>query len=399
MFVQADPRYTPQTLAASQYSPGGTYSMSPVYTSIDPNKPAQQAASGQGSGPNLLDLVSTPEKANSATGGTGILGNVTSAINQAGTSLGFAPVSSSTGLMYSGMGPAALPWAQPGMVAPTSMAGTSGVASTAGSLGTTATLSEVLGGAGLGAFAGGFLGRIGGNKTGGMIGGALGGALGAATGLSSGLAMGATLGSVVPGLGTVIGAAVGGLAGGFFGNNKPATSSDEYGAMLTPDGSPDSNGVYRGGKNAGSYGGFGESVTSNLSSMLQKAHKELGITFNPKIQIGGGISTRHGGSHLNVGFNRDSDSEPIQGEQIFYDYKDPASYTDAMKRSLVWAAKLSGVEDVAKVEKWYDNTVNGQNIADTYNVNYKSKQNFDAFMGKFKSQDTVNASPTNTPAA
>jgi hypothetical protein len=409
MFVNYAPNYTPQTLAASQYSHGGAFAMSPVYTSINPAQQSSVASSGQGGGPNLLDLVSNGKDlvGSGTSSGTGILSNITSSINNFGAGLGFAPGT----VTYPASSFAAVGPNLPGVVAygpsapvaqglsaavGTPVQGT-GVLGTG--FGSGATLSNVLGGAGFGALAGGFLGRIGGNETGGMIGGALGGALGAASGLSSGIAMGSTLGSIVPGLGTVIGAGIGGLVGGFFGGKKPATQSDEYRAMLTADGGQDSNGIYQGGKNAGSYGGFGKSVTSNLSSMLQKAHKELGIQFNPKIQIGGGISTLHGGSHLNVGFNRESDAEPIQGEQIFYDYNDPASYTDAMKKSLVWAAKLSGVEDLTKVEQWYDNTVSGKNAASSYNVPFKSKQNFDSFMNKFKAQDTVNANPTNTTTA
>lgn len=78
-----------------------------------------------------------------------------------------------------------------------------------------ASLSQFLGGAGLGMGAGALLNSlVGGNAVGGTIGSGLGGAAGAA------------IGSIIPGVGTLIGGLIGGagggLLGGLFGNNKPS---------------------------------------------------------------------------------------------------------------------------------------------------------------------------------
>lgn len=357
--------------APSQYSLGGQFSLAPTQQYINPYQAAQQQTNSA-SGPNLLDVASNVNKLNNS--GTGILGNVTSSINQFGTGLGFAPVASSTGLVYGGVGPAALPWAQPGMLAPTSMAGEAGVMSSAGSLGTTATLSSTLGAAGIGAFAGNFLGKIGGNSTGGSIGGALGAAVG---------------NMILPGIGGIIGGALGGVAGGFFGNKSKPTQSDEYRALLNADGSY--KGVYSGGKNAGAYAGYGEATTRRISDMMQRASKELGIQFKNDTLVGGGISTRHGGSHIAYGVNNTD-------KQAFYDAKDDASTNAAMKEVLLFAAQNSGVQDLNKVGTWFDSTTSGKTNNNAYSVPFKSKENFDSFMTKFKTQDTVNASTNATPA-
>lgn len=363
--------------APSQFSPGGQYSLAPTQQSINPYQQQNINTQQQSvAGSDLLNNGNTVYK--TITNGLQLPQSQT--LNSIGYNyLGFAPVQSSTGLMYSGVGPAALPWAQPGMTAPAYMAGSPGVASSAGALGTTASLSSTLGAAGIGALAGNFLGKIGGNSTGGSIGGGVGAGIG--------MAVGGPVGAVIGGL-------VGGVGGGFFGNKKPATQSDEYRAKLNSDGTWSQS--YQGGKNAGNYSGFGQASTKNVGDMLSAASKALGIQYDPRLQIGGGISTRHGGSHLVIGAHANEDNERFPGKEFFYDYQDANSTNKAMKDVLLSAAQYSGYTDLDKVSKWYDETIAGKNSQSSYNVPFKSKERFDAFMTKFKSQDNTNVSPTNT---
>jgi hypothetical protein len=363
--------------------------MSPTQAYINPAYQGQ-VSSNQGGGPNLLDLVSNAKSISNtgSSSGTGIMGNVTSAVNNFGQGLGFAttaPAATYTGVAGS------LPWQAAGSLAPASVTGagatlpwlpggvnaagtmTQGTGVLGSGLGTSATLSGTLGAAGLGALAGNFLGKIGGNSTSGSIGGGVGAAVGFAVGGP---------------IGGVIGGAIGGIGGGFFGNKSKPTQADEYRGNLREDGSYSHNAQT--GKNPGQYAGFGKGSTDQLSAMFQKASKDLGIKFNKDIVFGGGISTRHGGSHLTYGLG----SENIH---TFYDYNDPDSSNEARKKALLFAAGKSGA-DLDKVSKWYDDTISGKTAdgSTQYNVPFKSKENFDAFMTKFKSQETVNASPTNT---
>jgi hypothetical protein len=394
MFVNPNLNYQPLGFAPSQFSPGGTYSMAPSYQYINPYyQQAQQQVQQQQSGPNLLDMASSAKSIispNNSAGGSGIFGNINSAINNFGSSLGFA----SGNVMYpastfGAIGPQ-LPGAASGLIGPVApgMAGTP----VAGSLGTTSTLGGILGGAGFGAFAGGFLGRIGGNPTGGMIGGALGGALGAATGLSSGIAMGSTLGSIVPGLGTVIGAGLGGLIGGFFGGGKPATSADTYGALINKDGTINYAAGGATGKNAGSYAGFGRTNVDQFGKMAQEAGKALGIQWNDTQQVNAGISTRHGGAYFDFGL-------PNEGprERFWFDQTNQQSAQDAAVGMLKALAKKSGYEDMEAIDKWVAQRTSGNSASSSnYIVPFKTQERFDDFMSKFKSQDTVNASTTTT---
>lgn len=130
---------------------------------------------------------------------TGFGSSITSGINSFGTSIGFGSGLSTSAAQAGGLTP---------------MAASSGLPSSTGAL-TTASLSGVLGAAGLGALGGGLIGPyIGGSATGGSVGGGLGAAAGAA------------IGSVIPGIGTVVGGLIGGVLGGaggsFFGGSTPS---------------------------------------------------------------------------------------------------------------------------------------------------------------------------------
>ncbi|HWL67122.1 MAG TPA: hypothetical protein VNS22_01930 [Geminicoccus sp.] len=95
-----------------------------------------------------------------------------------------------------------------------------------GIFGTTASLTSVLGAAGLGAFGGGTLaGLLGLNKTGGSIGG------------GAGAGLGALIGSAFPVVGTALGGILGGLGGslfgGLFGGGKPSNKEQGINYSLT----------------------------------------------------------------------------------------------------------------------------------------------------------------------
>lgn len=367
-------------LTPSRYSGANpnTYSTPRVYASPYFNTAQTQAAQQQqqssgsfgGFSPSSISNLSSVRNffgGGTNAGGAGTLANLT---NQIGGSLGFATTAPVATYATAG----ALPWQTVGAIANpanTTLPWLAGGVNPAGmvtqgsgilgtGLGGTSTLGSTLGAAGLGAFAGGFLGKIGGNSTGGSIGGAIGAAVG---------------NMIVPGVGGVIGGLIGGIGGGFFGNNKPATNSDEFRGQLKADGTFTQ--TYQGGKNAGGYAGFGKSVTQNFSDMLALASKKFGFQFSDKIEIGGGISTRHGGSHINVGIPRNSDSDPIIGEQIFYDYTDQASVDDAFYRAFTHAANISGAspEKLKEMMDWFKDPSSRGNIV----IPKPSQQNAGAF--------------------
>lgn len=376
--------------APSIYTPGAN-SMAPAQQYINPYyQAAQQGVQQQqqsGGGPNLLSTASDGRSVyNSISNGFQMPQSQT--LNSFGQSLGFAPAASSTGFMYGGVGPAALPWAQPGMMAPASMAGQSGVMSSAGSL-TGSTLSSTLGAAGLGAFAGSFLGKIGGNSTGGSIGGAIGAGIG---------------NMILPGVGGVIGGALGGIAGGFFGNSKPSTKAANTTTYFAEDGSyrETYRDSFKGGSNQ-----VTDHVSSQLGGLTNAASKALGIKFKTDIGFQSGTNTLHSGGptpyYANVETNSQHDAN-FNGQRYWLDPEDPKSVDSAYKNLVINAATSSGYTDTKAISDWYDANVKGGQLSTaqgdgSYIVPFKSKERFDDFMNKFKAQDTVNgtnAAPATT---
>ena len=389
MFVQPAFNNSVQLgFAPSQYSPGGQYNMAPSQTYINPyyNQAQQGAAQQQASGPNLLDAASNVKSIispNSSGGGSGIFGNVNSAVNNFGQTLGFA----SGNVMYPAsagfIGPS-LPGASAGFIGP-SLPSAGAAVPGSGLLGSGgATLGGTLGAAGIGAFAGSFLGKIGGNSTGGSIGGALGAAVG---------------NMILPGVGGIIGGALGGIGGGFFGGNKPATQSTTWmAADFTPEGTFHSS---YGSKNAGNMSGYEKTIEGNVSSILQDAHKELGINYNPKLSLLGGYNSLNSGDKNKPGFLdtliRHGENQEEGRVRINFDPNKPEEVNQAYLTTLKNAAAISGYTDTAKLEEWFKQKTGATNGNSSYIVPIKDKTRFDDFMAKFQSQGTVNgtnATPT-----
>ena len=209
-----------------------------------------QAKQGSNLLGNLSDAYST---------GKTLFGGLNKAVDGFGQSLGFA---------------------NPYLQGPTASGAALG--SQAGSLGTTASLGQALGGAGFGFAAGGFISSlVGGNPMGGSIGGALGGLAGSVflSGLTTGIGaeLGATLGSVVPGIGTVIGAVAGSLLGGMFGGKKPnpagvyANVAIGNNGALSGGGLEENNSKHMSGEDFNPY-------VSDFSTYLQSQSKKYGLT-------------------------------------------------------------------------------------------------------------------------
>lgn len=238
----------------AQYSAASTPSV-PV---IGAGQQAQQQQSSGGGLPNLPSL--------------NFGGNSTTGISGAINSLGFgggAPV-------YGGVGPAAMPWMQPGMIANPTMAasGAPGIVSSTNALGGTASLTSSLGAAGIGAFAGNFLGRIGGNPTGGSIGG------GAGAGI--GMAIGGPVGAVIGGL-------AGGVLGGFFGGKKKPNPASLFAA--TTDGDKGITGDSYGSKHMDDS--FARGTASSFSNYVKTLKSEYGIDIGGQTIFGGSDKGRN----------------------------------------------------------------------------------------------------------
>lgn len=243
-------------------------------------------------------------------------GAITDKVNAFGTNLGF----SGGGLQYTGVGPGALPWQQPGMVANPMMAGQAGVGPATGSLGTTATLGQTLGAAGIGAFAGSFLGKIGGNSTGGSIGGGAGAAIG--------MMAGGPIGAVVGGL-------IGGIGGGFFGSGKPSATVSEFaGYTSARDGFAGNLGF--GSKNSDtSYGSY---LGNEMDGLVKGMSQYLDTDFAPNLLVMGGYNSKYG-AYYRVGDEFD-----------WFDSNSEASKNAAQDNALIRIARASGVSNDRIVE-------------------------------------------------
>ena len=305
--------------------------------SVAGNTPADNQTSGLSGFSGAVSNLGTK-----ALSSLGMSGSITNAINVAGEGLGFG-----TGVPAAVAGPG-------GEFIGPAYQGAAG----AGSL-TSATLSQVLGGAGFGVGIGSLItGFTGGNQTSGMIGGGLGGALGAATGVTSGITMGATLGSVVPGLGTVIGAVAGSILGGLFGPGAP-TSAEAGGGSVNANGTV--NYAMGGSKNGGAVAGYSQGATSAFSGLLSKATQDLGFQVAPGVLFNSEISTKHPGPggpavlSLNDG----------NGKNVFTQWYTPGDTNSTVSTYfgiLSAAAKASGYTDTQALHDWFYGTgTPGQN--------------------------------------
>lgn len=273
-----------------------------------PTNAPQQTGVSQGLqlASDLNTVSSVASSANKAT--TGPIGklqstvtDITSGIDAIGGELGFGNVTGAP--VAGGVGPTNIPQA--------------------GALGTKASLSNVLGGAGLGYMAGGYLGKLfGGSTVGGQVGGALGGALGSATlgGLSTGLgtSLGA-LGSIVPGVGTVLGAVGGSLIGSFFGKKKPPNPESGFSMGLI-----DKTGVIKdstyGAKHVGTD--VGQNLESEFSQFLQNQARRYGIDYSGDVRVSAAYSPREkafGGKNSGIAIFGKDETNPFlrRGEAQF----------------------------------------------------------------------------------
>ena len=183
------------------------------YNSTPTNNPMGFTPATDSSGNSIspTDLIGQGSKFLNGGSGGSILTGAKNYINQWGANtFGFSPSALPT---YGGIGPGALPWQQPGMVANGSMVGSPGVV--AGG----PTFTGIAGGALSGAGVGGLVaGLTGGNSTAGSIGG----------GLASGIAAWAGLSSI----GTMGVGAIAGLAAGKLFKKKPSDKTMAGGVSL-----------------------------------------------------------------------------------------------------------------------------------------------------------------------
>ncbi|MFC5353561.1 phage tail length tape measure family protein [Azospirillum himalayense] len=160
-----------------------------------------------------------------------------------------------------------------------------------------ASLSQFLGGAGLGFGAGSLLNSlVGGNAVGGTVGSGVGGLAGAA------------IGSIVPGVGTLlgglIGGAGGGLLGGLFGNNKPSNMEGNVSLDFA------SGKATVGGQTGSKYSQENRDAASALGGQVQQLAATLEALL-PGIQIAGkglvavgsrdGLRAEYGGEKAEFG--------------------------------------------------------------------------------------------------
>lgn len=207
-----------------------------------------------------------------------------------------------------------------------------GIGATAGEL-SSASLSSVLGAAGLGYTAGGLLSNVtGGNKTGSSIGGGIGAA--------AGYAIGGPIGGVI---GTVGGSYIGGM----FGNNTPATSASEFSEGLTPNGQNITPSY--GAKNNGSN--INETVANSFNNVASNASSALGINFNPQISLHGGYNTLHSGGPQPGFIQVNAPNQPMQS--YFFSPQDINSVSDAYFGALTNIAAQSGYTDTQALHNWY----------------------------------------------
>lgn len=247
-------------------------------------------------------------------------------IDGVGANLGF-----SSGVpVYGGMGPAQLPWMQPGMVANPTVAASGVVPTTTapGSL-SSSTLSGVLGAAGMGYFGGSILaGMIGGNPTTGGLGGAGGAAIGTA--------IGGPIGGIVGGL-------AGSLGGSLFGNKKPNPASmvgSDFG--ITPDG-----GFVDGGKLSSKHAdtSFASTMRNNLSAVNRSIHEQTGLDLSGVISsLQSGYDVNHGPGiiALNTSYKQTADADRDDSLVFTFDPKDGVSMIGAVRQYANKVLDLSG---------------------------------------------------------
>lgn len=260
----------------------------------------------------------------SAVKSSGIFDGITTAINNFGGSLGFA---SQIGGAAESYGPSAAGAAE--------AFGPAAQGNVAGALGTSATLSSILGSAGIGYFAGGLLNSfIGGNQQNGSIGGSLGAAAGTFFGGPIGGVIGGTIGSVV---------------GGLFGPGKPTTASQFSGSHVGADGTIT-------GTMYGSKGASDETATNMnkaFGNLTSAASTKLGVQFNPSYYINGGFNSLHSPTgESKPGFLVIVKPDGT-GDFFGFDPKDSKSVTTAYYDTISKLASYSGYTDTQKLYDWF----------------------------------------------
>ena len=381
----------PPTIATSSFSPGGAFYPTPQ-NNYNYGAPigTSQSSSGTGLG-SPTDLVSNAQTLGSfAKNGFSL--PQSSFVNNLGAGLGFAPGS----LSYTAAG--ALPWQTAGAIANPAMAGTAGVSATTGtsSMLGASTLSSTLGAAGIGALAGSFLGKIGGNSTGGSIGGAIGAGAGMAGAFSAiGLAGGP--------VGAIVGGLVGGIAGGFFGGSKKPTATYQDQLTSSPNGVDVLSNT---GKNGGSVAPAVQSFNKQLSNATKDAYnylKPLGIDISG-FGVVNGYNTLYSptgtGGYTYVGINTPQNTKNYSDELIGWSADDPDSQQAAISKAVATMASRAGASQEQINQMVQQLAINSTPQGQAYNsqpIVPVTGAQFEAYMTKYKTQDTTNAQPT-TPA-
>lgn len=337
-------------VGGGNYASGGFYGPSA----------AQQTSNNDNNSGGISDLFDYIPS--SDFGGFNPIGNITSGVDKFGTSFGFAPGTVTYGEAF---GPAfgGAEIFGPGLAEATPVAG---------SLGTTATLSGVLGAAGLGAMAGGFLNK--GNPTAGSIGGGLGAGIG--------MALGGPIGAVA-------GTLLGGLGSRLFGSKKPKTIASQF--LGTTDETGALAGLSYGSK--GTSTDEGKAYANEIQNYTRGLQKTLGVDLKGA-SIYGGYSTQHGGGFYTVNGK----------DTYFFDVNDNDSKNAAIDKVLTSVARNAGVDDT-RINGALDNlnrrgkyANNGNNAVGTpaniptYSAPAPTQAaSFDQFLANYKSQQNVNA--------
>lgn len=300
---------------------------------------------------------------------TGIGSSITGAVNSFGTQLGFG------GVTPQFVGPL-----QPGV----------GIGVNAGTL-SSASLSSVLGAAGLGYLGGGiFADLVGLNSKGGSIGG----------GIGAGIAAGAGLGPV----GMVAGGILGSIGGGLFGGKKPnpaSTVGSDYG--VNPDGTFVKGGVVRSKHLDNS---FGQKMRDTVNVFNQSIHQQTGIDLSKSLH------TLYAGYDVNQGPGFISFNSTFKNGQRFNNpdatfYFDPNNKQSMVEAFRQYGSKLLETtgqefspENVNKIVNTALSSLAPQAAQGTTTVprtdvlikrNIPTEDTFDNFLKKYREKYNANA--------
>lgn len=282
--------FLPNGMGVSQNALQATYNPQPLPwasgSTVQQQMPTQDASFG------ITDIASFGKDIFGQSAG---VSGVTGAINSVGANLGFGGVSPTfVGPLQSGVG----------------------VGANAGAL-TSASLSSVLGAAGVGYVGGGMLAdMVGLNAQGGSIGGGAGAAIGTA---------------IAPGIGTIVGGVLGSLGGGLFGGSEPNPASvagSNYG--ITPQGT-----FKDGGKLASKH--VDTSIAQGLRDIVDKfntsIHQQTGLDLSNTIDtLYTGYDVNNGPGFLTFNSYFKTDHEHHNPDTSFYfDPNNPESMSTALR--------------------------------------------------------------------